>query len=135
MDVQPAPTGRTRMWRYRHAVTRFANPVMLPLARWLPTFGVVVHRGRTTGRTYRTPVNVFRRDGSYVFFLTYGSDVHWVKNVLAARSCTVEIRNRPVRLVDPELVTDPTLKLAPRPARAIERRLARADQYLRMRAE
>ena len=77
-------TLRTRMWRFRHVAQRYVNPVVRPVARRLPTFGVLTYRGRKTGRTYHTPINAFRRGDDYVFFLTYGSDVQWVKNVLAA---------------------------------------------------
>jgi Domain of unknown function (DUF385). len=75
--------GRTRMWRFRRVVNRFVNPITRPVAKRLPSFAVLTHRGRKTGRTYRTPINVFRRGNDYFFFLTYGSDVQWVKNVLA----------------------------------------------------
>jgi hypothetical protein len=81
-----------------------------------------------------TPVNVFRRGEEYYFFLTYGSDVHWVKNVLAATSCSLETRGRVVRLVGPELITDPELRPAPPMVRFIEGRIAGVTHYLRMRA-
>ena len=35
------------------------NRVTRRIAPWMPGFGVVVHRGRRSGRRYRTPVNVF----------------------------------------------------------------------------
>jgi deazaflavin-dependent oxidoreductase (nitroreductase family) len=126
--------GRTRLWRFRHVATRYVNPVLRPLARRLPTFGIVTHTGRHTGATYHTPINVFRRDDSYLFFLTYGSDVQWVRNILAADSCVLETRGRVVELVEPELITDPDLQPAPAVARFVERRIAGATQYLRMRA-
>ena len=124
---------RTRAWRLHGVATRYVDPVLRPLARRLPAFGVVIHRGRTSGRVYKTPVNVFREGEAYLFFLTYGSDAQWVKNILAAGSCSLETRGRVVQLVDPELVTDPELRPAPQPARFIERRLAGVTQYLRMR--
>jgi deazaflavin-dependent oxidoreductase (nitroreductase family) len=124
---------RTRAWRFRRIATRYVDPVLRPLASRLPAFGVVIHRGRTSGRVYRTPVNVFRRGETYLFFLTYGSDVHWVKNILAAGSCSIETRGRVVQLADPELVTDPELQPAPPLVRFIEGRLAGVTQYLRMR--
>jgi deazaflavin-dependent oxidoreductase (nitroreductase family) len=124
---------RTRAWRLRRVATRYVDPVLRPLARRLPAFGVVIHRGRTSGRVYETPVNVFREREAYLFFLTYGSDAQWVKNILAAGSCSLETRGRVVQLVEPELVTDPELRPAPQPARFIERRLAGVTQYLRMR--
>ena len=122
------------MWRYRRYVNRYLNPITRPLARRLPSFAILTHRGRTSGRTYRTPINVFRRGDAYIFLLTYGSDVQWVKNVLASGSCSIETRGRVVKLNEPELITDPELRLAPPLARFIERHVAGVTQYVRMRA-
>jgi deazaflavin-dependent oxidoreductase (nitroreductase family) len=122
------------VWRFRHFATRYVNPVTRLLAGRLPTFGILTHAGRKSGRTYRTPINVFRRGDDYYFFLTYGSDVQWVKNVLAAGSCSLETRGQVVELVEPELVTDPELRPAPRVIRFVEGRIAGVTQYLRMRA-
>jgi deazaflavin-dependent oxidoreductase (nitroreductase family) len=124
--------GRSRAWRLRHIATRYLNPAIRPLARTLPNFGVVTHVGRKTGHLYQTPVNLFRRGDSYLFFLTYGSDAQWVKNVIAAGSCSVETRGRIVRLIEPQLITDPELRPAPLFVRFVERRLAGVTQYLRM---
>ena len=66
------------------------NRVTRRIAPWLPGFGVVVHRGRRSGRIYRTPVNVFPTGHGYRFALTYGADTDWVKNVLAAGGCQLE---------------------------------------------
>lgn len=128
------PARRTRVWRFRRVATRYVNPVMRHVATKLPAFAVLTHRGRKSGRTFQTPVNVFRRGDTYFFFLTYGSDVHWVKNVLSAGSCSIETRGRIVRLVEPEVVTDPELRPAPPLVRLVERRIAGVTQYLRMRA-
>ena len=121
------------MWRLRHLATRFIDPLLLPVATRLPAFGVLTHVGRRTGRVYRTPINLFRRGDDYLFFLTYGSDVQWVKNIMAAGSCSVETRGRAVDLVEPELITDPELGPAPPHVRFVERRVAGVTQYLRMR--
>ena len=124
---------RTRAWGFRHIATRYLDPVLRPLAAKAPFFGVISHRGRKTGRVYRTPVNVFRRGGTYLFFLTYGSDAQWVKNVLAAGSCSLETRGKVIELVEPALITDPELRPAPALVRFIEGRIAGVTQYLRMR--
>ena len=121
------------MWRFRPIVNRFVNPITRPVAKRLPAFAILTHRGRKTGRTYRTPVNVFRRGTDYFFFLTYGSDVNWVKNLLATGACSIETRGRVLELVEPELVTDPELRPAPPHVRFVERRIAGVTQYLRMR--
>jgi deazaflavin-dependent oxidoreductase (nitroreductase family) len=121
------------MWRFRRFVNHYINPVTRPVAKKLPSFAILTHRGRNTGSTYRTPINVFQRGNEYFFFLTYGSEVQWVKNVLAAGSCSIETRGRVVELVDPELITDPELRPAPPHVRLVERRIAGVTQYLRMR--
>jgi deazaflavin-dependent oxidoreductase (nitroreductase family) len=82
------------------------NRITRRVAPWLPGFGVVVHRGRRSGRRYRTPVNVFATDDGYRFALTYGPDADWVRNVLAAGGCELETRGRTVRLVAPRLDHD-----------------------------
>lgn len=93
-----------RLARFNRVVT---NRVTGPLAGWLPGFGVVVHRGRRSGREYRTPIAVFRTPGGYVAALTYGV-TDWARNVVAAGGCAVETRGRRLRLTDPRLVHDPT---------------------------
>src|SRR6266498_1317049 len=66
------------------SVTRFnrtiLNRVLSPAAARLPAFGIVIHRGRKSGRSYRTPVNIFRQRDGYVIALTYGVG-DWVRNV------------------------------------------------------
>jgi deazaflavin-dependent oxidoreductase (nitroreductase family) len=89
-----------------------SNRVLAPLARVLPGFGVVIHRGRRSGRQYRTPVNVFRTPDGYVVALTYGVG-DWARNVLAAGGCELETRHRTVRLTDPRLVRDPSRHAVP----------------------
>ena len=94
-----------RVARVNHVVT---NRVAGHVAGWLPGFGIVQHRGRRSGRPYRTPINVFRVSDGYVAALTYGTDTDWVKNVLADGGCELEVRRRRVRLTDPRVVHDET---------------------------
>jgi deazaflavin-dependent oxidoreductase (nitroreductase family) len=104
------------------------------LARRLPWFGVVTHRGRRSGRPYRTPVNVFRIPGWYVIALTYGPDSEWTKNVLRAGECELDTRGRTVHLRHPRLVTDENRRLVPSPVRPFLRALGVA-QFLLLRPE
>jgi deazaflavin-dependent oxidoreductase (nitroreductase family) len=122
----------TRMREIRPFTTRVFNPIARRFAGWLPGFGILQYRGRRSGRTYRTPINAFRRGDSYVFALTYGADVQWVKNVVAAGGCTLRTRGRDVRLVAPELFVDPDRRLMPHVVRGLLR-FDRATEFLRMR--
>jgi deazaflavin-dependent oxidoreductase (nitroreductase family) len=128
--MSPAPTTRIRF--LRPFTTHVINPVTGLFAGWLPGFAILTHVGRKSGRTYRTPINVFRRGDRYLFALTYGADVDWVKNVLAAGGCEMRTRGRDVRLVEPELFLDPELRSMPAPVRFIGR-FIRAAEILRMR--
>jgi deazaflavin-dependent oxidoreductase (nitroreductase family) len=99
---------------------RVTNPVVRTFAGRLPYFAIVVHDGRSSGRSYRTPVNAFARpDGGFTLALTYGTDSQWVRNVLARGGCTVESRGRSLRLTNPRMVHDPTRRLVPAPVRPI----------------
>jgi deazaflavin-dependent oxidoreductase (nitroreductase family) len=110
-----------RLARFNRVAT---NRVLGPLARYLPGFAVVSHIGRRSGRTYRTPVNLFRRGDDYVIALTYGADSQWVRNVLTAGGAEVETRGRRIQLIDPETVRDPAQSLVPKPVRVPLRLLA-----------
>jgi deazaflavin-dependent oxidoreductase (nitroreductase family) len=113
--------------RVAHFNRRVTNRVTGPLAPWLPGFGVVVHAGRRSGREYRTPVNVFRSDGSFVIALTYGAEADWVRNVLAAGGCVLITRGRRHALAEPRLLHDPSRRLVPAPVRLPLRLLNVAD--------
>ena len=98
------------------------NRVTRHIAPWMPGLGVVIHRGRRSGRRYQTPVNVFPAADGYVLALTYGPDTDWVRNVLAAGGCELRTRGRTVRLVSPRLYHDED-----RPGiRPLERQVLRA---------
>jgi deazaflavin-dependent oxidoreductase (nitroreductase family) len=97
------------------------NRVTKHIAPWMPGFGVVVHRGRRSGRRYQTPVNVFPDENGYVFALTYGPDTDWVKNVLAAGGCDLQTRGQAFQLVSPHVFHDESR----RAIRPLERQILR----------
>lgn len=82
------------------------NRVTRPFAARLPGFAVVVHTGRTSGRTFRTPVNIFPVEGGFVIALTYGVDTDWIKNVLAAGGGQIETRGRTFTCTSPRIYHD-----------------------------
>ena len=96
------PAGRA-VAKFNKVVT---NKTIGLLGPWMPGFGVVIHQGRKSGRSYRTPVNLFRRGDKYLFALTYGSQADWVQNVLAAGNFDVVTQRHTYRLTDPELFID-----------------------------
>jgi deazaflavin-dependent oxidoreductase (nitroreductase family) len=95
------------------------NRITSPFATRLPGFGIITHRGRKSGRLYRTPVNVFRAPDGFLVALTYGRDSQWVRNVLAAGGCQLETRRVLHQLSAPSIVHDPTRRRFPVPARMV----------------
>jgi deazaflavin-dependent oxidoreductase (nitroreductase family) len=129
----PAPPRQpTRFSFLRPFTTHVFNRFSRHIVRWLPGFAIISYRGRKSGKTYRTPMNVFRDGDGYVFALTYGSDVQWVQNVIAAGEADVQIQGSTIHLVDPQLFVDPTRHLMPFPVRMVLG-FARVSEFLRMR--
>jgi deazaflavin-dependent oxidoreductase (nitroreductase family) len=50
---------------------------------------VIRHTGRTSGRTFETPVDVITTADGFLIALPYGTRADWVRNVLAAGSATI----------------------------------------------
>ena len=49
---------------------------------WLvPPWAVILHNGRRSGRSYRTPVLAFRRDQTLIIALLYGEESDWLRNL------------------------------------------------------
>ncbi len=82
---------------------KYMNPVMGPLARRLPTFGIVKHRGRKSGVAYETIVNPYRKGNVLAIGLIHGK-TNWVKNVLAAGEADVHLFRGDVRIVNPRVL-------------------------------
>ena len=112
--------------RFNRKVT---NPIARTLVTRVPGWGLVVHRGRRSGRAYRTPVAVFRRPGGVTIALTYGPGAEWVQNVLVARGAVLERGDRRDRLVNPHVVVDSDRRLVPPWVRAFLRLLG-SDAFL-----
>lgn len=109
------------------------NRVTRHVAPWLPGFGVVEHRGRSSGRTYRTPVNVFHSGDGFVIALTYGSDADWVRNVLAAGEAELTTRRQHITVTAPRLYRDASRQSIPAPVRPVLQALG-VEEFLSLQA-
>lgn len=122
-----------KLARFNRAVT---NHVARPLAAFLPFLAVVVHTGRRTGRTYRTPVLAFPRGDGFVIVLTYSSRSDWVANVRAAAACRVVHVGRTIDLGAPELFQGASAEaLFPRALRPLLRTLGVFEALVLHRAD
>ena len=104
----------------------FTNPVMGTFAWLVPPFAVIHHRGRKSGRAYRTPVVAFRSGTGFVVPMTYGRDVDWARNIVRAHECTVERLGHRYALQNPRVVN---LKAAERRLPAALRPFFRAADF------
>lgn len=62
------------------------------------------HVGRSTGETYRTPLDAHAVDGGFLFILVYGPGSDWVRNAMAAGSAVLELDGRDTPLDTPRLI-------------------------------
>jgi len=89
-------------------------------------FCIVRHLGRKSGRLYETPIIVSPAEDGFVIELTYGYEVDWHKNIVAAGSCTLLWHGKEyvVDRIEP-LDTDTGRAAYPLPQRIILRILGR----------
>jgi deazaflavin-dependent oxidoreductase (nitroreductase family) len=91
--------------RFMRRVNRvFTNPLLRTIAGRAPPLAVVHHVGRRSGRPYRTPVVAFPSAGGFVIPMTYGRDVDWARNLVAASGGEIEQRGRRVAVRNPRIV-------------------------------
>jgi len=74
------------------------NQLFLLIAGRIPPFTIVNHQGRYTGNSYRTPIMVFPTNSGFVFALTYGRNVDWVKNLISASYGTLEYQGEDIKI-------------------------------------
>ena len=90
-----------RVARFNKVVT---NHIQGTYAWVLPPWAVILHRGRRSGRAYRTPVLAFRRDRTLIVALLYGDESDWLRNLLAGGGRAVRLGRAyelgPPRVVD-----------------------------------
>ncbi|MFC6882710.1 MULTISPECIES: nitroreductase family deazaflavin-dependent oxidoreductase [Actinomadura] len=84
---------------------KVVNRVQRIYAPFVPPFAVVVHKGRRSGREYRTPVAAYRFGDRIYIGLPYGRDSDWVRNLTAAGRGGVERLGRAHRITAPRVLT------------------------------
>jgi len=95
-----------RLARFNRHVT---NPIQRMWAGWAPSFAIIEHVGRRSGKPYRTPVNVFTAsvDGKpgVAVLLSYGPDRDWLKNLDAAGAGRMRRNGKTFGIADPRVVS------------------------------
>jgi deazaflavin-dependent oxidoreductase (nitroreductase family) len=125
----PGPRFGGVLWR----LARFTSPVTMPVAgkRWNPTFAVVEHRGRRSGRRYATPVAARRVAGGFVISLAFGAQVDWYRNLLAGGG-TIRWGGHVYPVSRPERIEAAAGIGAFHPVQRLLLRIAGVDGYVRV---
>jgi deazaflavin-dependent oxidoreductase (nitroreductase family) len=104
-----------------HFNKRVTNRIQGLYAWLVPPWSVILHRGRRSGREYRTPLFAFRRDRVLVIALLYGDESDWLRNLRAGGGRVVRA-GRTYVVGSPEIVetaaADEVLARLSPPARA-----------------
>ena len=128
--MKPKQQIRTRFLNF---LKHYFNPLTRRIARnSYGPFALVRHVGRRSGKRYETPIIVQPADDGFVFELTYGPDVDWYKNVLAAGGCTIHWHGKDyvIDKIEP-LSTETGLSAFPLPERLLLRAVRR-QHFMKM---
>jgi hypothetical protein len=125
------PTVRNAARRFHRVV---GNPLQMRSAGRPGTYASVIrHRGRTTGRTYETPVWAAPTEDGFVVAIVYGPRTDWLENVLASGAAVMVHEGHAYPVHRPEIVPmDGARAYFPAWTQRIHRRV-RVDRCLRVR--
>jgi deazaflavin-dependent oxidoreductase (nitroreductase family) len=79
---------RSWLWFIQRTLNRLTSRLA---RRGVGPFSLVRHVGRRSGRTFETPIIVARVSDGFIAELTYGEDVNWYRNIVAAGGCQLVV--------------------------------------------
>ncbi|MBS9534297.1 nitroreductase family deazaflavin-dependent oxidoreductase [Mycobacterium sp. M1] len=82
---------------------KYVSPLVKRFQRYIPTFTVIEHKGRKSGKPYKTVVHGYTKGSSFAVMLGHGK-ADWVRNVLAAGGADVHLFRRSVHITNPRIV-------------------------------
>jgi len=109
------------------------NRVVVHIAPRMSGLGLILHRGRRSGREYRTPVQVFQARDGFIVALTYGADTDWLRNIQAAGGGLLRTRGLTFQVSEPRLYHDET-RTGIRPAERQVLRLLDVADFVHLKA-
>ena len=105
---------------------RFANATFGP-------FALIKHNGRKSGKPYETPIMAFPIQDGFLVALTYGPQVDWYQNVLAAGKCQLIWHNKAFAINQVEPIDPATaLPLFPQPQKTILKSMGLVKDFVKM---
>lgn len=101
-SLQPQHPNIFPDWLDRFQI-KYMNPLIKPVAKYLPGTSLVFHRGRRSGQEYRTVVTSYRKGTTIAIALGHG-EADWVKNVMAAGDADVARFGTVLHVTDPRII-------------------------------
>ncbi|KPK90991.1 MAG: hypothetical protein AMJ88_14795 [Anaerolineae bacterium SM23_ 63] len=102
MKASNRPTRRIFLNYVRYFNKHILNRITLWLAyKGKGPYSVVTHKGRRSGRIYKTPVLASLLDESIYIPLPYGDRVDWLRNILAHDGCKIFWKGEEISASDP----------------------------------
>lgn len=88
------------------ALTRVFNRLSIRIAgtRLFPLYGIIEHRGRRSGKVFRTPVVVKPTTDGFIVPMPYGERTDWYRNLMAAGGGAIRWNGREYRVTNPEVI-------------------------------
>jgi len=120
------PISRSKGPPYNRFVLRFAGRKGSP-------FAIIEHRGRQSGRVYRTPVDVLPTEEGAVIALGHGPTSDWCRNIMAAGTCTMLYNGGRHAMRDPQVIDLETAAPLVSPFRRWLYTCTGANDFLRLR--
>lgn len=89
------------LWAAKHVI----NPITLRIAgkRFSP-FALLLHKGRRSGKLYRTPLLVRHKPDGFVIALTYGPNTDWFRNIQTPNGGILRYLGKRYRLAGHEML-------------------------------
>jgi deazaflavin-dependent oxidoreductase (nitroreductase family) len=98
----------------------------------LGPFSKLIHKGRKSGRMYKTPVVATYVDDKIIIPLSYGDQVDWLRNILAANGCQIIYRRSKMVAENPKVLpSNEVLPILPEKRRQIFERF-KLEKFLCM---
>jgi deazaflavin-dependent oxidoreductase (nitroreductase family) len=99
---KPATPHRSLGWKLTHST----NSLMVHFAgtRVFPLWAIIEHKGRKSGRTFKTPIVARRTDDGFYIPMPFGPETDWTRNVIAAGGAAIRWKGRRYELTNPEIV-------------------------------
>ena len=88
---------------FENIQVKYINPALKPIARYLPGTATIEHRGRKSGKAYKTIVSTYRKNGVLAITLGHGK-TDWVKNVLAAGQADVHYARKTLHVTNTRIL-------------------------------